>query len=79
MQVFRGEVEYDEITVNEIGLILKSGFTEFRLTSMSRSAGAGPVLYCVWPGNKKSGYCSENVTIRTASPAAWKARARRSL
>jgi len=29
MQVFRGEVEYDEITVNEIGLILKSGFTEF--------------------------------------------------
>src|SRR5665647_91074 len=29
LQVFRGEVDYDEITVNEIGIILKSGFTEF--------------------------------------------------
>ena len=29
IQVFRGEVGYDEITAQEIGLILQSGFTEF--------------------------------------------------
>jgi hypothetical protein len=29
LQIFRGEVEYDSITANEIGLILKSGYTEF--------------------------------------------------
>jgi hypothetical protein len=29
LQVFRGEVDYDDVTANEIGLILKSGFSEF--------------------------------------------------
>ncbi|HZK95581.1 MAG TPA: hypothetical protein VFC67_15350 [Prolixibacteraceae bacterium] len=29
MQVFRGEVDYDEVTAEEIGIILKSGYTEF--------------------------------------------------
>ncbi|NKI91719.1 hypothetical protein HBN54_004341 [Hymenobacter sp. 1B] len=56
-----------------------SGFTEFKLTSISKSAGPASVLNCVWPGNKKFGYCSENVTIRTSSPASRNARASRSL
>ncbi|MFZ4705463.1 MAG: hypothetical protein ACOYMF_05590 [Bacteroidales bacterium] len=30
LQIFAGEVEYDQVTKNEIGVILKSGQTEFR-------------------------------------------------
>jgi len=29
LQVFRGEVDYDDVTAKEIGVILKSGYTEF--------------------------------------------------
>jgi hypothetical protein len=29
LQIFRGEVDYDEVSADEIGVILKSGFTEF--------------------------------------------------
>ncbi len=30
MQVFRGEVDFEDVTAKEIGLILKSGYSEFR-------------------------------------------------
>jgi hypothetical protein len=41
------------------------GFIEFRLTSISILSGGKELEYCVFPGNKKSGYCRLNVIIFT--------------
>ena len=51
LQILLGEVDYDEITVNEIGIILKSGFTEF--TKRMEGKKLGDIEYGgeTWPIN----------------------------
>ena len=51
LQVFRGEVEYDDITVNEIGLILKSGYTEFTKKMEGKKLGDFDYGSEAWPAS----------------------------
>jgi hypothetical protein len=51
-------------------LIQLSGFTELINEKMVRSVGACSVEYCVLPGNKKLGYCSEKLKISHSWPCA---------
>jgi hypothetical protein len=53
-------------------LIQFKGLIELMATSMDKLDGAGSELYWVVPGNKKPGYCKENVLIRVGIPSAIK-------
>ena len=68
LQVFRGEVDYEDITSREIGVILKSGFTEFYKKMEGKMLGDIDFGSESWPIAVSS---SVNLTAINAKMAEW--------